>query len=208
MDNTTVLDSALEGILFASGDPVSAERLAAVLGTDLNSVAASAERLRAYYETNKRGIRLVKVAGAYQLCSSPELADDIRLALETGRAPRLTQTALEVLAVVAYFQPVTKSYIEQVRGVDCTYTIGMLQTRGLIERRGHLSIPGRPSLYGTTSDFLRTFGLASLEDLPQLAIAESAPAEADAPESAPVEADVSESEQIPEQTTNDAEGET
>jgi segregation and condensation protein B len=193
MDNLEIynIESAVEGILFASGDPVSVERLAATLGVSPVVVTDTAARLRAYYERNRRGIRLVTVGDALQLCSAPELADTVRVTLETGKQPRMTQPALEVLATVAYFQPVTKAYIEQVRGVDCAYTLGILQTRGLIEHRGHLAVPGRPVLYGTTPDFLRTFGLESLEDLPplqELAGSDAARAEAEAEDSAKAEA--------------------
>lgn len=162
------IEAAIEGILFASGEPVSIERLAAVLGIDSRLVVDTAEVLRTGYETKKRGIRLVRLENSLQLCSAPEYADYIRLALETGRQPKLTQPALEVLAVIAYFQPVTRTYVEQVRGVDCTYTISLLQNRGLIEPRGRLAVPGRPLLYGTTPAFLRTFGIASLDELPEL----------------------------------------
>jgi segregation and condensation protein B len=162
------ITGAIEGILFASGDPVPIERVAAVLGIDARLVSDVANTMRDKYAFDRRGIRLVRIEGTIQLCSSPEYADYIRLALETGRQPQLTQPALETLAVIAYFQPVTKAYIEQVRGVDSSYTVGLLQSRGLIEPRGRLHVPGRPVLYGTTADFLRTFGLVSLEELPLL----------------------------------------
>ncbi len=164
------IEAAIEGILFASGDPVSIERLAAVLGIDAQLVVDTAEMMRAGFETSRRGIRLVRLENSLQLCSAPECADYIRLALETGKQPRLTQPALEALSVIAYFQPTTRAYIEQVRGVDCTYTISLLQSRGLIEPRGRLAVPGRPVLYGTTPAFLRTFGITSLDELPELPV--------------------------------------
>jgi segregation and condensation protein B len=102
------------------------------------------------------------------MCSAPEYADSIRLVLETRKPPQLSQPALEVLAVVAYFQPVTRAYIEQVRGVDCTYTVKMLLERGLIEDAGRLDVPGRPMMFKTTKVFLRTFGISSLAQLPEL----------------------------------------
>lgn len=162
------IEGAIEGILFVSGEPVSVERIASVLGVNPAIVSDTADRLRDKYSFERRGIRLVKLDGALQLCSSPEYADYIRLALETRKQPQLTQPALEVLAIVAYFQPVTKVYIEQLRGVDCGYTVGLLQNRGLIEMCGRLSVPGRPALYKTTKDFLRVFGIASIEELPEL----------------------------------------
>ena len=162
------IKGCLEGILFASGEPVSIDRIAAVLGIDAALVADTAAVLRDEYAARGAGIALVRIENTLQLCSSPSYADHIRLALESGKQPRLTQPALEVLAVVAYFQPVTKAYIEQVRGVDCSYTIQLLQARGLIEMHGRLAVPGRPALYGTTASFLRTFGITKLDELPEL----------------------------------------
>ena len=162
------LDSAIEAVLFASGEPVSIERLSAVLMVDPLEIEDSAKRLEDYYKFERRGIRLIKLENSLQLCSAPEFSDTIRLALETRKQPHLTQPSIEVLSVVAYFQPVTKAYIEQIRGVDCGYTIGLLCDRGLIEPSGRLQAPGRPVLYKTTQAFLRTFGLTSLDDLPPL----------------------------------------
>lgn len=167
------IEAKIEGILFASGEPVQVSRLAQVLETGEGAIREAALRLKNYYGFQRRGIRLVMTENTIQLCSSPEYADLIRLALEKRKPPQLTQTALEVLAVVAYFQPVTKSYVESIRGVDCSYTIGVLQERGLIEKSGTLQVPGRPVLYCTTELFLRTFGIESLDELPELPEAES-----------------------------------
>jgi segregation and condensation protein B len=167
------IQSAIEGILFVSGEPVKLSRIAAVLGIGDDDVEAAADRLRDSYSFERRGIRLVKLEGALQLCSSPELADYIKLALETRPQPQLSQPALEVLAVIAYFQPATKAYIEQIRGVDSSYTVGMLLDRGLVEACGRMAVPGRPILYRTTHNFLRTFGLESLRELPELPQIES-----------------------------------
>lgn len=166
------IERAIEGILFASGEPVSLERLSSVLAVEKETISDIADKLMDYYRFERRGIRLVRLENALQLCSSPEYADIIRTALETRKPPQLTQTALEVLAIVAYYQPVTKAYIEQLRGVDSYYTVGLLQERGLIEPCGRLEAPGRPVLYRTTKSFLRTFGLTSLEELPELPSAE------------------------------------
>ena len=162
------LEGAIEGILFVSGEPVSAERIAAVLDVGADEVFAAADRMADHYAFDRRGIRLVKLDGFLQLCSSPEYADIIRVALEKRRQPKLTQPALEVLAICAYFQPVTRGYIEQVRGVDSDYTVGLLCDRGLIEPCGKLDAPGRPTPFRTTKDFLRVFGITSLEELPEL----------------------------------------
>ena len=162
------IEGALEGILFASGEPVSTDRIAGVLAVDKDIILDVAQRLSDKYSFERRGIRLVKLDNALQLCSAPEYADYIRMALETRTPPQLTQPALEVLAIVAYFQPVTRAYIDQVRGVDSNYTVGILNDRGLIEPCGRLAVPGRPVLYRTTSAFLRTFGIESLSELPEL----------------------------------------
>ena len=166
--NPGVIDSIVESILFVSGDPVSIDRIAAVLGVDTFDVEAAAIRLRDNYSYERRGIRLIKLDNTIQLCSSPEYADYIRLVLETRKPPQLSQPALEVLTIVAYFQPVTRAYIEQIRGVDSSYTVSLLNERGLIEPSGRLSVPGRPILFKTTPAFLRTFGMESLDDLPML----------------------------------------
>ena len=162
------IEGALEGILFASGEPVSINRIAVVLAVDTEIIVDVATRLADKYSFERRGIRLIRIDDSLQLCSSPEYADYIRMALETRKPPQLTQPALEVLAVVAYFQPVTRAYIDQVRGVDSAYTVSILSDRGFIEPCGRLAVPGRPVLYRTTATFLRTFGIESLAELPEL----------------------------------------
>jgi segregation and condensation protein B len=168
------IENIVEGILFASGEPVAVGRIALCLGVGESDVAEAAEKLRDRYVFDRRGIRLVFLDKSIQLCSAPEYADYIRLTLETRKQPQLSQQALEVLGIVAYFQPVTKLYIEQVRGVDSSYTVGLLQERGLIETCGRLTVPGRPLLFRTTPAFLRTFGLQSLDELPELPDPENA----------------------------------
>lgn len=167
MDNTQ-LKHALEAILFASGDPVSAERVALVLGSDKDTVLAVGQELAAELEEHQRGIRLVRINDSLQLHSAPEYATEITHALEQRRAPKLSNASLEVLAVVAYFQPVTRAYIEKMRGLDSSYTVGVLTERGLIEPCGQLEAVGRPTLYRTTELFLRTMGVESLDKLPPL----------------------------------------
>ena len=167
-------DSVIESILFVSGEPVKVARLAAVLGVSEGEVEAAADRMRDKYSFERRGIRLVKLEDSLQLCSAPEHADVIRRALETRKPPSLSPPALEVLSIVAYFQPVTRAYIEQIRGVDSVYTVGMLLDRGLIEACGRMAAPGRPMLYKTTYAFLRTFKLQSLSELPELPEIEAA----------------------------------
>ena len=166
--NELELKSAVEAILFASGDPVAASRMALVLEVEEEAVLEAGLALAEEYEQQGRGIRIVRLNDSLQMHSAPEHAQAITRALEQRRAPRLTQTSLEVLAVVAYFQPVTRAYIEQMRGVDSSYTVGVLVERGMIEPCGHLEAIGRPTLYRTTDLFLRSMGISSIEQLPPL----------------------------------------
>lgn len=165
---TENIKSAIEAILFAAGEPVPAARISLILGVDEEEVYSAAKELADEYSFNQRGIRLLKLDKNLQLCSSPEYASVISKTLEQRKPPMLSQPALETLAVVAYFQPVTRAYIDQVRGVDSSYTVGVLLDKGLIERCGKLDVPGRPSLLRTTDVFLRTMGVSDLTELPEL----------------------------------------
>ena len=167
MDSHEV-ESAIEAILFVSGEPVKISRIADVLGVAENEIELAGDRLRDHYSFVRRGIRLVRLEDTLQLCSSPEYSDYIRRALETRKPPQLSQPALEVLSIIAYFGPVTRAKIEQIRGVDSSHTVSLLQERELIESCGRLPVPGRPILYKTTHVFLRTFGMESLKELPEL----------------------------------------
>lgn len=162
------IESAVEGILFAAGEPVEAQRLCAVLELDRETVDAVVRALADRYAYERRGMRILTLEDRYQMCSAPEHAEIIRRALETRKPPQLSQPALEALAVIAYFQPATRAFVEQIRGVDSAYTVNLLAERGLIEEAGRLAAPGRPVLFRTTTLFLRCFGLSSLEDLPPL----------------------------------------
>ncbi len=162
------IECAIEGILFAAGDPVGVERLCMALEMDRATVDSVCQKLADDYSYNRRGVRLIRLEDSYQLCSAPESAEYIRKAFESRKPARLSQPALEVLAVVAYFQPVTRAYIDQIRGVDSSYTVSLLLERELIEECGRLAVPGRPIQYRTTENFLRSFGLSSLEELPEL----------------------------------------
>ena len=159
---------AIEAILFAAGEPVPAARLSLILEAEEDDVFSAAKELADEYSFNRRGLRILKLDNKLQMCSSPEYAGIISKTLEQRRPPMLSQPALETLAVIAYFQPVTRAYIDHVRGVDSSYTVGVLLDRGLIERCGKLDVPGRPSLLRTTDVFLRTMGVSSLEELPEL----------------------------------------
>ncbi len=161
-------EAALEAILFAAGEPVGVERLCLTLELDKATVEALCQRLADQYSYERRGLRLVRMDASYQLCSAPEYAPLIRKAFESRKPAKLSQPALEVLSIIAYYQPVTRAYIDQVRGVDSSYTVGLLQERELIEEAGRLAVPGRPIQYRTTKNFLRSFSLSSLEELPEL----------------------------------------
>ena len=160
--------AALEAILFASGEPVPAERVALVLGVETQRIYDAADMLEARYGEQGSGIRLLRLEQNLQLCSAPAYAELITRALEQRKPPKLSPAALEVLSVVAYFQPVTRAYIDQIRGVDSSYTVGVLAERGLIEPCGKLDVPGRPTLYRTGDVFLRTMNIHSLDELPSL----------------------------------------
>lgn len=162
------IKSALEAILFAAGEPVPAARISLILEQDEETVWDAARELSEQYEKEGRGIRILKLDKALQMCSAPKYAAVIGKTLEQRKPPMLSQPALETLAIVAYFQPVTRAYIDQVRGVDSSYTVGVLIDRGLIERCGKLDVPGRPSLLRTTDVFLRTMGISELSQLPTL----------------------------------------
>lgn len=159
---------AIEAILFAAGDPVGIERMALAIGAGSDQIEAALKELMDAYSFERRGMRIIRLEDAYQMVSAQELSDVITRALETRKPPKLSASALETLTVIAYYQPTTKAFVEQIRGVDSSYTISALLNKKLIEEQGRLSVPGRPILYGTTPDFLRTFGIASLEELPEV----------------------------------------
>ena len=162
------ISSAIEAILFAAGESVPVDRLSLILDTPEDEVLNVAMELAERYAAENRGVRILKLENRLQMCSAPEYAPFISKVLEQRKAPMLSQPALETLAIVAYFQPVTRAYIEQVRGVDSSYTVSTLLERGLIESCGKLDVPGRPSLFRTTDAFLRTMGVSELSMLPQL----------------------------------------
>lgn len=159
--------ASLEAVLFACGGPVEGERLRELLGITPEELTAAADQLEKQLADNDRGIMLIRVESAYQLCTKPFVAETVKKALELRKAPPLSKAALEVLAIVAYHQPVTRSFIEMVRGVDSSSIVTSLSDKGLIAERGYLDAPGRPTLFGTTDAFLRCFGLDSIKDLPE-----------------------------------------
>ena len=191
---TTELQRVIEAILFAAGEPVELERLAQSIEADPKEVSVAAEQLADELSFNRRGVRIIRLENAYQMVSSGEMADYVTKALETRKPPRLSASQLETLTIIAYYQPATKAMVEQIRGVDSSYSVGALLNKHLIEEAGRLNVPGRPIQYRTTPDFLRTFGMNSLQELPAIEkvdlgepIIEDAPAEINQTEEAVAE---------------------
>lgn len=164
----TQLHRAIEAILFAAGERIEVSRLAATMETDEHEIIRAADELADLYAFERRGIRILKLERGYQMVSSGEMADHVTKALETRKPPKLSASQLETLTIIAYYQPATKAMVEQIRGVDSSYSVSALMNKKLIEESGRLNVPGRPIQYRTTPDFLRTFGLQSLEELPPI----------------------------------------
>ena len=164
----TDIQRAVEAILFAAGEPVELVRIAAALEVDAADVLEAVDTLSSELAFQRRGIRVIKLENAAQMVSSAEVSDLVARTLETRKPPKLSASQLETLTIVAYYQPATKAMVEQIRGVDSAYSVSALLNKKLIEEAGRLNVPGRPILYKTTPDFLRTFGLQSLDELPEI----------------------------------------
>ena len=162
------LTRAIEAILFAAGERMEIARLSSALETDPDEIEKAADALANLYAYERRGIRILKLEKGYQMVSSGEMADYVTKALETRKPPKLSSSQLETLTIIAYYQPATKAMVEQIRGVDSAYSVAALMNKKLIEEAGRLNVPGRPIQYKTTPDFLRTFGISSLEELPPI----------------------------------------
>ena len=164
----TAVCTYLEAILFAAGEPVPLSRLSLVLGIPEMEVLEAAQELQTLLDEGGHGICLIRLADKLQLCSRAETAGVVTKILEQRRPPSLSSAAMETLAIVAYYQPVTAAYISRIRGVDSSYSVSSLAEKGLIEGKGRLEAPGRPTLYGTTDLFLRTMQIFDLSELPKL----------------------------------------
>ncbi len=166
--NEDILETerSIEALLFATGDPVTYEKLGSLLDLTPGQVKSITLDMRENYED--RGIQLLCYDTACQLCTKEKYEDIIKDCLGIKKNGALSKSSLETLAIIAYNQPVTRAYVEEVRGVDSAYAFGILLQRELIEIKGRLDVPGRPNLYGTTKDFLRIFGLSSLNELPKV----------------------------------------
>lgn len=160
--------AAAQAILFAAAEPIEYTKIANVMGVDDETMLLILDELGESLQSEDSGIALLQLDSKYQLCSKKEFVDEIRAVLDLKRNAPLSQAAFEVLAIIAYNQPITKPYIEQIRGVDCSGVVNTLCQKELIEEKGRLDVPGRPVLYGTTANFLRCFSLTSLDELPEL----------------------------------------
>lgn len=161
------LTACIEAVLFASGAPIDKARLLEILECSEEELCSAAELLREKYSAENSGIMLIDIENGYQLCTKSDFSSQIKKALELKKVPPLSKASLEVLAITAYNQPVTRSFIEQVRGIDSASIVASLCDKGLIAERGYLDAPGRPVLFCTTDAFLRCFGLSSLDELPE-----------------------------------------
>ena len=161
------IQSIIEAVLFAAGDPVELERLADIVDVDKRSLREILKKMMDSYNFERRGIHIIRVQDSYQMCTNGVYAEYIGRLAEPPRKQNLSNAALEVLSIVAYKQPVTRSTIEHIRGVNCDYIVNRLIERNFIEEKGRLEAPGRPILFGTTQHFMRAFGISELDELPE-----------------------------------------
>ena len=160
--------AAIEAVMFAYGDPITIEKLSEASGVDEETAVKLVDRLEQQYNVRESGLRILRINNGFQIAARTEFADNIKRALETKKQQPLSQAAMETLAIVAYNQPVTNAFVEQVRGIDSSSVMRNLVERGLLEEAGRLDLPGRPISYRTTDVFLRSFGLTRIEELPPL----------------------------------------
>ncbi len=173
--NNDKIPYAIEGILFAAGEPVKTAKLAAVLEIETSAVEEAVRLLKYEYDTGERGLMIIDIDEGYQICSRPEYYNYIQVILGDQRRQALSNAAMEALAIIAYKQPVTRGQVEYIRGVNSDSAVNRLCERGLVEECGHLDAPGRPILYRTTQNFLRCFGLSTPKDLPELDLSKLSP---------------------------------
>ncbi len=166
------IENIIEGILFAMGGSVEVSRIAKALEIDENQVVEAVNNLKDSYAQQNRGITITEIDGAYQMCTSPDIYEYLIRIAKQPRKYVLTDVLLETLSIVAYKQPITKSEIEKIRGVSSDFAVNKLVEFGLVAELGRLDAPGRPMLFGTTEEFLRSFGVSSIEDLPELSQAQ------------------------------------
>lgn len=162
------IQCAVEGILFASGKPISEVKIAQALDLDIKTLKSIMTSFMSEYNESQRGLKIIKINDDYQLCTRSRYSENIKRALDSRKNFGLSAAAMEILAITAYNQPVTRTYVEQIRGVDCTAVMANLIEKGLLEKKGHLDVPGKPSLYFVTSEFYRCFNISNLDQLPKI----------------------------------------
>ncbi|MBQ9083393.1 MAG: SMC-Scp complex subunit ScpB [Clostridia bacterium] len=162
------IQAAMEAVLFAAGEPLTPDKIAEAVGLDIATAKKLLDDFAQQLNNDRRGVELLVLDGKYQLCTKAKFAPQVRKALEIRRNTPLSQAAMEVLAIIAYNQPVTRAFVDQIRGVDSAAVIAGLSNKGLIEEKGRLELPGRPLTYGTTDNFLRCFHISSASELPQV----------------------------------------
>ena len=167
MDNNE-MEAIIEGILFTMGDSVEPSKIAKALEVETKEVVECLDLMMQKYEEENRGIRLMKLDDSYQMCTSPNIYEYLIKIAKQPKKYVLTDVLLETLSIIAYKQPVTKSEIEKIRGVSCGHSVNKLVEYNLVTELGRLDAPGRPMLFGTTEDFLRSFGVSSIDELPEL----------------------------------------
>lgn len=172
MDKLEFDCAALEAVLFAAGEPMEGDRLAEALGVPSYDLQPLVNQLQRMYTESGSALQILELGGSYQLTTRAEFADAVKAALEIRKNTPLSNAAMETLTIIAYNQPVTKGFVERVRGVDSGSVVNTLVERGLLEEAGRIEVPGRPLAYRTTAHFLRCFGLSSLADLPPLPTSE------------------------------------
>lgn len=165
--NIKTIESIIEGVLFAAGDSVSIEKLADITDVDTKTLKSIINNLADKYDNEKSGLMIISLEDSYQMCTRPDYQEYIKKLAEPKRAHNLSNAALEVLSVIAYRQPVSKTAIEQIRGVSSDTIVNRLVERGLVKEAGRLDAPGKPVLFKTTEEFLRCFNLKSLTELPE-----------------------------------------
>jgi len=161
-------EAVIEAVLFTMGDSVEIARLAEAVGENVEETKKILEEMRQRYAEQDRGITLMELEDSIQLCTKPEMYEYLIKIAKTPRKYVLTDTLLETLSIIAYKQPITRAEIEKIRGVSCDHAVNRLVEFGLITEVGRMDAPGRPLLFGTTEEFLRSFGVKSLEELPAL----------------------------------------
>lgn len=161
-------EAVIEAVLFTMGDSVSAEHISVAIEHDVDTTIKLIHNMMDKYEAEDRGIRIIELDGKFQLCTKQEYYDNLIKVCSQPRKYSLTDAALETLSIVAYKQPITKIEIEKIRGVNSDHSVSKLVELNLIKEVGRLDAPGRPMLFGTTEDFLRSFGVSSIEDLPAI----------------------------------------